>query len=386
MKGLHVLGTGDFTHPRWLDELKRMLKPSPGEDGLYAYGGVRWVLQAEISLIYTQDGRQRRVHHVILAPNFEVADQINEWLDTKGRRDYDGRPTFGFSSIELVESMMGISRDIAIIPAHAWTPWYAIFGSKSGFDSIEECFGDQAKHIFAVETGMSSTPAMNWRLSKLDRISLVSNSDSHSPVSWRLGREANAFDLKKSSYRAIIDAIRTRKGFAFTIETPAEYGKYHWDGHRFCSFSCSPAETRRLGGRCPRCGRELTIGVEYRVEQLADRPEGFVPEGAVPFKPLIPLAELVALAKNSGIATQRVRETYDALIARFGSELAVLLDAPQSELLSIVNEKIADLILRNRAGRIKIQPGYDGVYGKPVLGGGSSSSLEDFVKSQTVRA
>lgn len=377
-KGLHLLGTGDFTHPRWLDELKRLLKPS--EEGIYSFEDLRWMLQTEISLIYTQDDRQRRVHHVLLAPSFEVVDQINSWLATKGRLDYDGRPIFGFSSIELVEQMMSISRDIAIIPAHAWTPWYAIFGSKSGFDSIEECFGDQARHIFAIETGMSSDPAMNWRISKLDKISLVSNSDSHSPVTWRLGREANAFDLKKLSYRAVLEAIRTRKGFAFTIETPPAYGKYHFDGHRDCNASFAPAETKRLGGRCPRCGRPLTIGVEYRVEQLADRPEGFALPGAVPFKSLIPLAELIALAKGAGVATQKVREAYDALIARFGNEFAILLDAIEPELLGATDERLAGLILRNRSGRIRVQPGYDGVYGRPLLNSCAAATLGEFVK------
>jgi len=378
-KGLNLMGTGDFTHPRWLTELKQLIKPSAGEDGLYTFEGLRWMLQTEISLIYTQDGRGRRVHHIILAPNFEVVDQINDWLGQKGRLDYDGRPIFGISSPELVENMMDISRDISIIPAHAWTPWYAIFGSKSGFDSIEECFEDQAKHIFAIETGMSSDPAMNWRISKLDNISLISNSDSHSPTTWRLGREANAFDLKKLSYQAIIDSIRTRKGFAFTIETPPAYGKYHFDGHRDCNISFDPTQSKRANNICPHCNKELTIGVLNRVEELADRPEGFRPDGAVPFKSLIPLAELISLAKGAGVATQKVQEVYNMLLTRFGNELSVLLDAPGESLLSVADEKLANLILRNRIGKIKIEPGYDGVYGKPLLKE-AASNLTDFVK------
>lgn len=377
VKGLNIVGSGDFCHPQWLGELKQLLKPSPCEDGLYSFEGLQWMLQTEISLIYSQNGKQRRVHHIILAPSFDVVDQINEWLRTKGRLDYDGRPIFGFSSVELVERMMGISRDIAIIPAHAWTPWYAIFGSMSGFDSIEECFEDQARHVFAIETGMSSDPAMNWRVSKLDRISLVSNSDSHSPVTWRLGREANVFDLKKLSYRAIIDAIRTKKGFAFTIETPPEYGKYHFDGHRACNVSFEPGRTKRAGGKCPRCGNELTIGVLNRVEELADRKEDFRPEGAVPFKPLIPLAELIALTTNTGVGTKKVDDIYNTLIARFGNEFAVLLDAKENELLAVANEKLAHLILRNRAGKIRIEPGYDGVYGRPLLSE-SATTLGEF--------
>lgn len=380
LKGLGLLGTGDFTHPRWLAELKHLLKPSEGEDGLFSFEGLRWMLQTEISLIYSQDGRQRRVHQIILAPNFDVVDQINNWLGSKGRLDYDGRPIFGFSSIELVEQLMGISRDIAIVPAHAWTPWYAIFGSKSGFDSIEECFGDQARHIFAIETGLSSDPAMNWRIPKLDRISLVSNSDSHSPTTWRLGREANAFDLKKLSYRAVLDAIRTGNGFAFTVETPPEYGKYHLDGHRTCSVRFEPSETKRAGGRCPRCGKQLTVGVLSRIEELAERPDGFKREGSVPFKSLIPLAELIGLAKSAGPATAKVQEVYNALIASFGNEFAVMLDASGDALRRVANEKIADLILRNRAGKIKIQPGYDGVYGKAVLSGSEANTLGEFLR------
>jgi uncharacterized protein (TIGR00375 family) len=380
IKGLNLLGTADFTHPRWLAELKQFLKPSLGEDGLYSFEGLRWMLQTEISLIYTQGGRGRRIHHIILAPSFDVVDQINSWLSTKGRLDYDGRPIFGFSSVELVENLMGISRDIAVIPAHAWTPYYAIFGSMSGFDSIDECFGDQARHIFAIETGMSSTPDMNWRVSKLDGISLVSNSDSHSPTTWRLGREANAFDLKKLNYCAVVDAIRTRKGFAFTIETPAEWGKYHFDGHRDCSVVQSPQETMKNGDKCRVCGRTLTIGVANRVEELADRLEGFQLEGAVPFKSLIPLAELIALTTNTSVGTKKVEEIYNTLIARFGNEFHVLLDASEQELLGAANEKLANLILRNRAGKIKIKPGYDGVYGKPILNESSAQTLGEFVK------
>jgi uncharacterized protein (TIGR00375 family) len=380
IKGLNLLGTGDFTHPRWLAELKQLLKPSENEEGIYSFEGLRWMLQTEISLIYTQDGKGRRVHHIILAPNFEIVDQINNWLGSKGRLDYDGRPIFGLSSIELVENMMSISKDIVIIPAHAWTPWYAIFGSKSGFDSIEECFGDQAKHIFAIETGMSSDPAMNWRLSRLDGISLVSNSDSHSPVTLRLGREANVFDLKKLSYRAIVDAIRTKQGFAFTIETPPEYGKYHWDGHRICNVEQSPEETMKRGEICRVCNKPLTIGVLNRVEELADRPEGFRPEGAVPFKSLIPLSELISLVANAGVETNKVREIYNSLISRFGNEFAILLDAPENELLAVANEKLVSLILRNRAGRIKILPGYDGVYGTPILNSNGAPTLGEFVK------
>ncbi|MBI2583335.1 MAG: DNA helicase UvrD [Candidatus Aenigmarchaeota archaeon] len=375
-KGLTILGTGDFTHPQWLKELKMQLKEA-GE-GIYEHGGIKWILQAEISLIYTKGGKGRRVHHLILAPSFEVVDQINAWLDKKGRRDYDGRPIFGFSSEELVESMMGISKDIMIIPAHAWTPWFSIFGSKSGFDSVEECFGDKSKFIFALETGLSSDPLMNWRVSSLDNYTLVSNSDPHSPYPWRLGREANAFTLKKTDYNHLIEAIKTKRGFEFTIEVPPEYGKYHIDGHRLCNFSTEPS--KRNGDRCPKCQRQLTIGVLARVEELADRPDGFIPKEAVPFKSLLPLAELIAAATGYGVASKKAMELYSQLITRFGNEFSILLEAGERELAKTIPENLARLIIKNRQGKIKIEPGYDGVYGKPVLNSGKESTLGEFVR------
>lgn len=379
LKGLDIVGTGDQTHPLWLKELKRKLAPCG--DGLYAYGSVLFMLTGEISLIYTKNKKQRRVHHVILAPNFEVVDQINDWLDKKGRRDYDGRPIFGFDSIEFVDAMMAISKDIEIIPAHAWTSWYGIFGSMSGFDSVEECFEDKTKHIHAIETGMSSTPDMNWRISSLDKFTLVSNSDSHSPYPWRLGREANAFDLKKVTYDSIIKAIRTREGFAFTIETYPEYGKYHVDGHRACNFSCGSEESKKLNNKCPKCGKPLIIGVLNRVEQLADRPLGYKPKDAVPFKSVIPLSELISAVMGSPLYSNKVSEIYNLLISRFGNEFNILLDTEKGELKKVVHEKLADVIIKNRQGALKIEPGYDGVYGKIILGDSEKQkSLKGFVK------
>ncbi len=379
IKGIDIAGTGDFTHPVWLKELKKKLADS--DNGLYDYDGTLFVLTGEISLIYTKNKKQRRVHHVILAPSFAVVDQINEWLDKKGRRDYDGRPIFGFDSVEFVEAMMNISKDIEIIPAHAWTSWYGIFGSMSGFDSIEECFEDQAKHIHAIETGMSSTPDMNWRISKLDSLTLVSNSDSHSPYPWRLGREANVFDLKKVTYDSIIKAIRTRDGFAFTIETYPEYGKYHIDGHRNCSFSCQPEESKKLGNKCPKCGKQLIIGVLNRVEQLADRPLGYKPKNAIPFKSVIPLSELISAVIGSPLYSNKTSEIYNLLISRFGNEFNILLDVGKDELKKVVNEKLVDVVIKNRTGALKIEPGYDGVYGKIILGEGEKQkSLRSFSK------
>ncbi len=363
MKGLTLIGTGDFGHPLWLKDLKHKLHDNG--NGTYAYDDVSFILTVEISLMYTQDKKGRRVHHIILAPNFDVVDQINAFLDTKGRRDYDGRPIFGFSSIELVDAMMEISKDIEIIPAHAWTPWFSLFGSFSGFNSLEDCFQDRTKYIHAIETGMSSDPAMNWRLSQLDDITLVSNSDSHSAYPWRLGREANVFDLKEDfSYKDVINCIRTKKNFLFTVETPSSWGKYHFDGHRNCNISQDPKRSMETNNICPKCKKQLTVGVLHRVEELADRPDGFVPEDAVPFKSLVPLSELIAAVIGQDVFTKRVWDIYNVLINRFGNEFTVLLSTELTELEKVVNKKIADIILANCKGKIKVVAGYDGVYGK----------------------
>jgi len=375
IKGVDILGTGDFTHPVWLEDLKKQL-PSDS-DGVYEYGDIRYILSGEISLIYKQDGKGRRIHYVILAPDFATVDQINEWLDTKGRRDYDGRPIFGFSSIEFVDVMMGISKDIEIIPAHAWTPWFSIFGSMSGFDSIKECFREKTKYIHAIETGLSSDPKMNWRIPGLDDITLISNSDAHSPYPWRLGREATVLDIDPD-YKSVINAIRTRKGIMYTIEVDPNYGKYHVDGHRNCNFSCTPEETKKLNGKCPKCGASLIIGVLSRVEELAEREEGYKPKNAIDFKSLIPLSEIISTIIGKGIATKSVWEIYNHLIAKFGTELDILLETPKEELKKSVSEKIADAIIMNRKGKIVIIPGYDGVYGKLTFPSEEQKSLTSF--------
>ncbi len=380
IKGIDVLGTGDFQHPKWFEELKAGLKETENGSGVYEHDGMKWVLQSELSLIYTQGGIGRRIHHIFLAPSLEIAAQINEWLAKKGRLDYDGRPIFGFSSIEFVEAMMQISKEIMVIPAHAWTPWFSVFGSKSGFNSMEECFGEKAKYIHAFETGLSSDPPMNWRVSSLDKYTMVSNSDAHSPYPWRLGREANVFDLKEMTYQNLIDAIRTRRDFLFTIETPPEYGKYHLDGHRNCNVVLEPSQSKAVGGRCPSCNGKLTIGVLSRVEELADRPEGYTPKDAVGFKALIPLSEILSALIGGSPGTKKIMEVYNELISSFGSEFNVLLKAPYTELLKIVKEKVALAVMRNREGRIKIEPGYDGVYGKPVFSTSlKESALGEFV-------
>ena len=326
IKGLDVLGTGDFTHPTWFKELKEKLT----EDGtgiLKSKTGFNFLLQTEISLIYKQDGKGRRIHHPILAPSLAVVRQINEFLSKKGRLDYDGRPIFGFSSIELVEGMISISKDIEIIPAHAYTPWFSVFGSMSGFNSLEECFKEKTNHIHAIETGISSDPAMNWRLSKLDNITLISNSDCHSFWPWRIGREANVFELKDLTYQNIINAIRTRKGFVETIEVDPAYGKYHFDGHRACNVVMPPKEAVKRNNLCPKCNSTLTIGVAHRIEELADRPEGFTPKNAIPFKSLIPLSEILSKVIGTAVFTKKVWIEYNKLIGAFGSEFNILLNA-----------------------------------------------------------
>lgn len=367
IKGVNLLGTGDFTHPKHFEDLKRDLE-SVG-NGMYSFNGCYFMLTSEISLMYTQNGKGRRVHLVTFAPDIEIVEHINERLLKWGRLDYDGRPIFGRSCIEYVDEMMKISGEIEIIPAHIWTPFFGLLGSMSGFDSVEECFGEKSKHIHALETGMSSDPAMNWRLSSLDKYSLVSFSDSHSPYPWRLGREACVFNMKKPSYFELTDAIRNKdkSKFLSTIETSPEYGKYHYDGHRDCGVSFSPAETKKNNGICPVCKKPLTIGVENRVEELADRPMGFMPKDAIPFKRVIPLHEVVCGLLKTSVASKKTESEASKLIASFGSELNVLFKAPEKALREVSGDKIAEALMKNRNGLIKIKPGYDGEYGVPFF-------------------
>ncbi|MEM5778295.1 MAG: endonuclease Q family protein [Candidatus Aenigmatarchaeota archaeon] len=369
LKGLNLIGTGDFTHPLWLNELKRSLKEF-NESGLYLYKdkSIFFILQTEVSNIYEQDKKIRKVHNIILAPNFSIAEQINDVLKKYGNLKSDGRPIFNnLTCPELVEILMNISKEIMIIPSHVMTPWYGLFGSKSGFDSVEECFQDQSKHIFALETGLSANPEMLWRISSLDKYTLVSNSDSHSSNIIRLGREFNAFNLEKISYKEVCDAIKSKKNFIFTGEVPPEEGKYHWDGHRNCNVSLDPKEAMKYNNICPVCRKLLTIGVLHRVEELADREEGFVLKNAIPFKTLLPLSELIAIVYNTETYSRKVWEETMKLIKEFGSELNVLLEAPEEKLRLITHEKVVEMILKNRNEKIKMQPGYDGVYGKILL-------------------
>jgi len=373
VKGLNLLGTGDFTHPLWFSELKRSLTES---NGLFQFKDkdIFFMLQAEVSNIYSQDGKTRKIHNVILAPSFDIVEQINDFLKNYGKLASDGRPILtNIDCAELVENLINISKEIVIIPAHAWTPWFGILGSKSGFDSIEECFKDQTKHIFALETGLSSDPAMNWRLSSLDEFALISNSDSHSPWPTRLGRELNVFETEMK-YNDIINAIKEKNPnkFLYTIEVDPAYGKYHWDGHRACNVSLNPKESKKYHGICPVCGNPLTIGVLNRVEELADREEGFISKNAIPFKSLLPLSELVAFVYNTQPFSKKVWEESTKLTKEFGSELNVLLDVDESRLKLLVDKKVVETIIKNREGKLKIQPGYDGVYGKLIINGNIS--------------
>ena len=368
IKGLHLLGTGDFTHPKWFEEIKKL---KSNDKGFYYFEEFPFIISGEISLMYSDGGKGRRIHLIVLVPNIGIAERINSYFDSKGRRDYDGRPIFNISADEFVREMKKISKDIEVIPAHIWTPWFSLFGSMSGFDTVEECFKDQTKHIFAMETGLSSDPEMNWRLSQLDKYALVSNSDLHSFWPWRIGREANVFEMRELSYKEFIGIIHEKnpKRFLYTIEVDPSYGKYHYDGHRACNVCMNPSEAIKRQNRCPVCGRQLTIGVMHRVEELADRPEGYKPEGAIPFKSLIPLSEVIS--NSIGVSqpfSKKVWAIYSKLIDRFGSELNVLLEAPKDEMAKVADDKLASVIMGIRNGEIEIKPGYDGVYGYPVFG------------------
>lgn len=363
VKGLDVLGTGDFTHNTWLNELKEKLKDN-GNGILETKTGFKFILSGEVSLMYTQ-GRGRRVHLVLLAPSFDVVDKINSYLDTKGRRDYDGRPIFKIPIDEFVKRMIDIDKRIEVIFAHCWTPWFGFFGSKSGFDSIKEAFPtypEVEKEIHAIETGISSTPEMNLKLKELQGRAIVSFSDSHSFWPWRLGREATIFS-NIESYDEIIKQIRENKIIG-TIETNPAYGMYHYDGHRDCAFSCSPEETKKLNGICPKCGKPLVIGVDYRVGQLSDADKKIASKKVYS---VLPLHEILAASHSCAMTTKKVWEEYNKLIAEFGNELNILLVVSEDKLIKIVDEKTARLIIENRKGNIKVKAGYDGVYGETVL-------------------
>ena len=375
IKGLNLVGTGDFTHPAWLKEINETLKPEQNT-GLFKIKNnieshVRFMLTTEVCTIFDYQGESKKVHHVILTPSMEMAIQINERLKVFGNLSSDGRPILNTTASQLVEEVMAVSDENMVFPAHAWTPWFSIFGAFSGFNTVEDCYQDMTQHIHALETGLSSDPAMNWRLSKLDKYTLVSNSDCHSFWPWRIGREANVFELEKFTYQQVTDAIikNDPARFKFTIETDPAYGKYHWTGHRNCKISLSPQEAIKFNNICPVCRRPLTKGVEQRVEELADRPMNFKRENAPGFIRLLPLSEIIAtLLGTDSPATQTVWKNYNSLIEKFGNEYTILIDTPFEALATVVDATLAQAIIKVRNGTAKVTPGYDGVYGQLVLG------------------
>jgi uncharacterized protein (TIGR00375 family) len=364
-KGIKLLGTGDFTHPLYFLDLKSKLNPLG--NGLFVLkeepDGTHFMLTVEVSNMYSQGGKSRRIHTLIFAPSFEVVEKINTRLSKYGKTGSDGRPIFGFSAKDLLKMILDLSPECLLIPAHAWTPWFSIFGANSGFDSIQECYEEESKNIRAIETGLSSDPEMNWRLSGLDDITLISNSDAHSPS--KIGREANVFNCELS-YRAITEAIRKKdpRRILYTIEFFPEEGKYHYDGHRNCNILFSPQETRKHKSICPVCGKRLTVGVMNRVNELADRPEGFVSPKAIPALHTVPLDEIIADILGVGANASSVEKEYLRLVEKGGSEFDILLELSPEQLSSFTPPNILQGILRVREGRLKITPGYDGVFGK----------------------
>lgn len=375
-KGISLIGTGDFTHPVWREELKERLV-SEG-NGLYrlrdAYvkeesrkfpgEGTRFVVSGEISSIYKKNGKTRKVHNVILLPSLEAADAMAQRLEKIGNIHSDGRPILGLDSHDLLEMMLDVCPEGILIPAHIWTPHFSVLGAKSGFDSVEECFEELAPYIHALETGLSSDPAMNWRISKLDRYQLVSNSDAHSPS--KLGREANLLDID-CSYEGLYRAIQTGEGLEGTVEFFPEEGKYHFDGHRKCGVSLSPVEAERLGGICPVCGKKLTMGVDHRVEQLADRAEGFVKKDGKKYESLVPLPEVISACMGYSTASKKVQGCFEQMIQTLGTEFDILRNVPSGDIKSCAGERIAEGIENVRTGNVKRIPGYDGEYGKIEL-------------------
>jgi uncharacterized protein (TIGR00375 family) len=360
LKGITLMGTGDFTHHLWLEELKSNLEDLG--NGLFKHKDIYFILTAEVSSIYSKNNRTYRIHNLIFAPSFKTVDKINEVLSRRGNLASDGRPILGIDAAEIARLVFDIDENCMVVPGHIWTPWFSLFGSMSGFDKIEDCFEKQTPKIFALETGLSSDPAMNWRLSSLDRFSLVSNSDSHSPA--KIGREANVFACELD-YQAIREVLKTKdkKRFLYTLEFFPEEGKYHFDGHRLCGVRFSPQETKEHKGICPKCKKPLTVGVLNRVDYLADRPEGFIPGNAIPFKHLIPLDEIIADTKGVKKGSVAVEKEYMGLLAKFGTEFNILLRLNDDELRKGLPKLVAEAVIKMRKGQVGVEPGYDGEYG-----------------------
>jgi uncharacterized protein (TIGR00375 family) len=370
LKGIDLLASADFTHPMWFGELTEKLSPS--SPGLYQFNGVQFILGTEVSCVYQQGGRQRRVHILLFAPNLEAVEQLNQSLSSYGNLGTDGRPTLSLSVRDLTELVLDTDPESIVIPAHAWTPWYGVFGSKSGFDSLEECFEDMVPAINAIETGLSSDPGMNWTVQELVDKTIVSFSDAHSLP--KLAREVTTFE-GELSYPGFARALLENQ-VAYTVEFYPEEGKYHYDGHRKCGICQSPQETFQNGERCPACGRPMTLGVLHRTALLGgDTVEhtpdsgGFIhsSQGRPPYIRLIPLQEIIAEVFEQSPNTRRVQAEYRRLVQELGNELRVLISAEQSELESVAGERLAQAILMNRMGKVHVEPGYDGVFGKISL-------------------
>lgn len=377
-KGIDIVATGDWTHPEWFAHIKENLKEE--RQGIYRLKEiaslsaprddkqVEFMLVQEVSQIYKKGDKTRRIHNLVFSPSIETCEKVIDYLTQKHfNLKADGRPILGIDSEELYKRLKDIDEKIIIIPAHAWTPWYAIFGSKSGFDSIEECFGSMTPYIYAIETGLSSNPRMNWQLSQLDSVVIISNSDAHSPRN--LGREANVFEFgAPPTFDDFVDVLKTQDAqrFKYTIEFYPEEGKYHFDGCADCKFSCDPVRSKKLGERCPTCKRPLTLGVHHRVEELSDRAAETVATSKIPFKSIVPLAEILAeIFEVSSVNSKKVTSTYEFLTETIGSEFEILLDIP---LESLPNQGkfplLAIAIERMRSGEVRVTPGYDGIYGK----------------------
>ena len=360
LKGITLMGTGDFTHHLWLEELKNNLEDLG--NGLYKFQDVHFILTAEISSIYSKNGRGYRIHNMVFSPSLKTVDKINATLSRYGNLASDGRPIMGMDAAEIARIVFDIDENCMVVPAHVCTPWFSLFGSMSGFDRIQDCFEGQTPKIFAMETGLSSDPAMNWRLSALDKITLISNSDSHSP--HKIGREANVFNCDLN-YQTIREVLKTKDKdkFLYTVEFFPEEGKYHYDGHRLCGISWSPTETRQNNGRCPKCGKPVTVGVMNRVAKLADREEGYTPANAIPYKSLIPLDEIIAETKGVGKNSVAVEREYRTAIAKFGTEFEIVVKAPDEDLRRSLSPKVAEGVIRMRNGKVRKKAGFDGEYG-----------------------
>ncbi|MAG45050.1 DNA helicase UvrD [bacterium] len=374
IKGIDIVATGDWTHQAWLTHLKKNLKPLG--NGLLKYDNIYFILSTEISCIYKKGDKTRKIHNLIIAPDFKTIEKINKKLNQIGNLKSDGRPILGLDAKDLAKIALNASKDCIVIPAHIWTPWFSLFGDKSGFDTIEECFEELTPYIHAMETGLSSDPGMNWRWSKLDNITLISNSDAHSPR--KMGREANILELEKLSYKNIYKAVcgkhlklKSNNKLIKTLEFFPQQGKYHFDGHRACNICLTPIQTKKHKYICPKCKRPVTVGVMHRVDALSDRPgnkQGSTlkkPQNAAPYKNLIPLEEIIANSYGMGPNTKTVAKEYNNLISNFKNEFNILLNTPRRYLQSaVLNPNIAEGIMRVRKGKVYISPGYDGEYGK----------------------